>query len=638
MSLSSRTWLAVMYFTKSIFVVCFMMMPVLGMSGSYQQGVDLAQSNPIPQPGGPEAVPGYAGASLPQSQINPQDLGGEALKASQANEASKLIAENFERGERFVIDPHTDPLVLAGNEIVKNPQKVLDETLVETEEEAELTEEVKTCEESGDETLETVEEIRVVTVAEPQKHYTQVGVYSHGWSGGLSRNIVTGQKYDGSTSSTPCYAAGITIYNQLPQHLHSRVKSIAVAPGSSCPAALSSNGLLSVSTSSGWGWSLVQFNTNIEIVLKPGEENIKESIVTNGHNLEERVNKGLCAYEEIQIIEGPQTRVINELPVTRDWWRRRKVYRCHYPAKNDCTVLRAKGCYQVHSTCKEKVGDVCVVWEQTYRCPSRKVSGKSYRSSNKNNPFCLSGDCADKSYVPNQDFAEVMSRLSVLKEAGDDLRNFGVIFKGLDLRCTRHCVDFKDCCGNGNGWGVSLKLASCGVEEKELAELRKKNRCVQVGTYCAEKVLGVCIRKKTTFCCYGTKLAKIIQEQGRGQLGLDFGSPEQPQCQGLTPDQLSKIDFSKINFADILSEVVGRTNPPNPEKLLFGIKKSMANKGSLLKPSIKGIKEGPLTASSGQGSHSSNEPLTSMTIPGHTLETTTKPENLQVQGRSHGQF
>ena len=150
-------------------------------------------------------------------------------------------------------------------------------------------------------------------------------------------------------------------------------------------------------------------------------------------------------------------------------------------------------------------------------------------------------------------------------------------------------MSFKDCCGNGKGWGVSFSLASCDADEKELAELRARNRCIQVGTYCAEKVTGVCIRKKTSFCCYGTKLAKIVQEQGKGQLGLGFGSPKHPECQGLTPEQLSRIDFSRINFSDIFSDILANTKTPNPEAITKGIQKSMENKGSLLKPSVKGI-------------------------------------------------
>lgn len=578
-----------------LLVIVSMTVSGQAMSDAHRQGMSLAQGIPFPQPGSVQNVTGYAGTDLPQSGIKAHDLGEQSAKAFQSDEASRLIAENFDKGERFVIDPHTDPLILSGNEIVKDPGKVLEETVESVRESRTTPEETKVCEESGEETLEEGEETRIVEVPDPQPWKSELYVYSHGWAGGLARNVLTDQKLDGSTVHTYAYAAHTVLRNPLPAELISRVKSVAYREGYTPPwwASLSQSGVVSVTTArGGWFW-INKHDVLVDISLKPGEENVVEHIRDNCGHWEERAEQGLCSYEEVIVVEGPQTRIVNGYPVSRDWWRRKKRYRCHYPAKNDCAALRAKGCYQVHSTCKEKVRDVCVVWEQTYRCPGGKVSGRTYRSSGKMNLFCLSGDCADQTYGPNSDLAQVMSHMSVLKEAGDDLKNLGSIFKGSDRRCTRHCVSFKDCCGNGDGWGVSLKLASCDATEKELAELRGKNRCIQVGTYCAEKKLGVCIRKKTTFCCYGTKLAKIVQEQGKRQLGLGFGSPEHPECQGLTAEQLSRIDFSQINFSEILSEVMGRTKPPSAEKLVSGLKQSMEIKGSLLKPSSQAVKDAP---------------------------------------------
>jgi hypothetical protein len=211
------------------------------------------------------------------------------------------------------------------------------------------------------------------------------------------------------------------------------------------------------------------------------------------------------------------------------------------------------------SECKEKVGDICVLRKQTYSCPSGKKSLKSYWASNQENPFCLTGNCADTSYEANGELLNVMSQLSALREAQNDLRNFQTIFKGQHRWCTRNCIDFRDCCGSGKGWGVSLRLSSCDAQEIELGTLRDKNLCIQVGTYCAERHLGVCTRKKTTFCCYGTKMARLIQQNGRVQLGTGFGSPESPSCEGLSPDQLSRIDFSKINFSEIFEDIKNQT-------------------------------------------------------------------------------
>lgn len=102
---------------------------------------------------------------------------------------------------------------------------------------------------------------------------------------------------------------------------------------------------------------------------------------------------------------------------------------------------------------------------------------------------------------------------------------------------------------------MSIHLTDCTADEKKLAETRQKNLCVQVGTYCDEKVLGQCVRKKTSFCCYGTKLARLIQENGRKQLKLGWGTPEKPNCNGLSSEQLSKVDFSKIDFSELFADI-----------------------------------------------------------------------------------
>ena len=182
----------------------------------------------------------------------------------------------------------------------------------------------------------------------------------------------------------------------------------------------------------------------------------------------------------------------------------------------------------------------------------------------------------------------VISQLSALREVQEDLRNYKVIFKGQDRRCTRHCVNFKDCCGSEKGWGVSAHLVKCDKDEKELRELRDKNRCVQVGTYCAEKLAGVCIRKKTSFCCYGNKMARLIQQNGRVQLGIGFGAPDAPNCSGLSTDELSRVDFSRIDFSEIYEDIKSKTVPKGQAQSLVQVstKRIQENMTLLTKPSL----------------------------------------------------
>lgn len=598
-----------------------------GELGNLEQGMKGANLNDIP---------GYVGTNIPQANLDQKDLAGISAASPQVqdNEAAKLIIDSNNERQQFNIDPLTDPLFKQGDEIVNNPEKVIDAEIVEEEESSQETTETKICEESGDETLEECEETRFIDAPKLKKSI-RCHVYSHGWGLGLSRNVVTGIQYDGTTKNTRAYAAGITLYDTFPAELKDRVYKIEYAQGHSSPVSLSKDGTLSIGTAGGsrsrdYGyWTEVgPYVFTIDIYYKPSNEDITEEVKSNCAYLEERVDQGLCVYEDVIDIEGPQTRIINDYVAQRDWWKRKKIYRCKYPSANDCEPLRARGCYQNSSTCKQKAGDTCVVWQQTYQCPTTKKIGKTYRGLG-NTPFCLSGDCVDQSYLSNSEFADSISKLSVLKEAGEDLRNFGTIFKGLPWKCTRNCLDFRDCCTLGKGWGVSFKLASCDAAEKQLGELRQQNRCIRVGTYCAAKIpaTGACWRKKTSFCCYDSKLAKIVQEQGKRQLGLGFGSPEHPECQGLTLDQLSSLDFSKIDFAELFADIAAKTKIPNTQTLVKDIQKSMVERGTLLNRD----KVGPASKTSpnkipdqiGQSSHQ---------------RTQDSQGKLLIQGRAQGDF
>lgn len=499
---------------------------VEAMNKSFDQGSSWAQSLPIPKPQNPQIIPGYGGTDLPQSKIKGYDLGSETQKRMYDNVAAKLIVDTTDSRPNYVINSQKDPLIVMANQAIADPQKTLSEHItkipMENPGSESPSEETKTCTEGGEE-------------------YQQ----------GCSKHLEIALKITSELRTNIAYCPGHARKERRGWSLHY----------------------------SHWTEYCGGCATRVDVTPKKVDV-ISEKWVDGCIHLEKLVEQGLCRY--VNVTKSPQneTRTIQGESITRNHFEEHYQYACFKSSTKSCVGLREKGCYQTNSVCKEKVGNTCVLWEQTFRCPASKRSIKSFHSSNKENPFCLSGDRTDTTYKPNQDLFEVLSQMSVLKEAQNDLRNFSTIFKGTDRRCTRNCLDFRDCCGSGKGWGVSLKLSSCDAEEKELRELRDINRCVMVGTYCAEKLGGQCIRKKTTFCCYDSKLAKIIQEQGRAQLRLGFGSPQQPQCQGLTPEQLSKMDFSKINFSNLFQDIAASTKLPNVQKITQGIQQSMKDKTS----------------------------------------------------------
>lgn len=90
---------------------------------------------------------------------------------------------------------------------------------------------------------------------------------------------------------------------------------------------------------------------------------------------------------------------------------------------------------------------------------------------------------------------------------------------------------------------------ACEEDELKLGIQRKMGNCTYVGSYCAQKALFTCIVKKESYCCYHTPLARIIMEQVRKQLG-GFGSAKNPNCKGLTVDELANVNWDSIDLSE----------------------------------------------------------------------------------------
>jgi len=96
-------------------------------------------------------------------------------------------------------------------------------------------------------------------------------------------------------------------------------------------------------------------------------------------------------------------------------------------------------------------------------------------------------------------------------------------------------------------------IYACESAEYQLDVSRQLKETHYIGSYCDQDILGLCIERRESYCAFNTPLARIIEEQVRPQLGIGWGSPQNPQCQGLTVAQLGLVDWSKVD----LSEWVG---------------------------------------------------------------------------------
>ncbi|QLI60526.1 conjugal transfer protein TraN (plasmid) [Aeromonas caviae] len=102
-------------------------------------------------------------------------------------------------------------------------------------------------------------------------------------------------------------------------------------------------------------------------------------------------------------------------------------------------------------------------------------------------------------------------------------------------------------------------MTACDQQSMETALMADSGFCHKVGTYCKKriKIIG-CVQKAQSYCCFNSKLARIIHEQGRPQLktGINnWGTPEKPLCRGFTPEEFQSVDFGKVDLTEYISEV-----------------------------------------------------------------------------------
>ena len=475
----------------------------------------------------PSDVPGFVTDNPREASLDDGSIGGATSAVARTNEAALMLAEHSRTRQKFNIDPSTDPMVINANRANANPERTMEEIVMETANGAGGKDEIHECVEGGDEYLQTCKRTRVVKIKViPEVKVTRIWCKGH-----PSESISEKRRYD---------------HDQL-----------------------------------GWCGGC---QTSIDIKQHRKVEILQDDWSDGCTVLEGQSDEGSCRYieksvggRETRIITGsvenpePSKPVTDSEPITRDSWEETYTYSCLKKVESTCQSLRSQGCLQINSECVEQMGGVCVAWKQTFKCPSAKRTTTRYKTMNAKSPFCLTGDCAASDYEANGELLNAMSHLAILKEAQNDVRANVGIFKGQVRQCSKNCAGFRDCCSTGKGWGVSMNLSACSADERELGEWRAKKRCVFVGTYCAEKILGKCTRKKSSFCCFGNKLSKLLNDQGKRQLGIGFGDGKSPDCRGLTPEELSRIDMSKMDLSELYEEVQANFKPQSQAHVAKGV-------------------------------------------------------------------
>lgn len=128
-------------------------------------------------------------------------------------------------------------------------------------------------------------------------------------------------------------------------------------------------------------------------------------------------------------------------------------------------------------------------------------------------------------------------------------------FTGKAKYCKKFAAGFSNCCKD-SGWGQDVGLARCSSDEKALAKAKKDKLTVSVGNS-ALKRCWVFAWRKRSYCQFDSKLAQIVQQQGRnGQLHISFGGASSPNCRGITVDELQRINFDSLDFTNFMEDLM----------------------------------------------------------------------------------
>lgn len=92
----------------------------------------------------------------------------------------------------------------------------------------------------------------------------------------------------------------------------------------------------------------------------------------------------------------------------------------------------------------------------------------------------------------------------------------------------------------------------CEESEFELNVKRELKSCRHIGTYCKTRVLGYCIERRQSYCCFNSPLSRILQQEIRKQVGPSWGSAESPSCDGIPVARLDQVDWDRVNLDEWL--------------------------------------------------------------------------------------
>lgn len=296
--------------------------------------------------------------------------------------------------------------------------------------------------------------------------------------------------------------------------------------------------------------------------------------------------------------EGAETRIVDGVPVTQPCWAWKRDFTCHIMTTgNDCSDLENnRQCTYLRDDClDDPQSGACKVTEKIYKCPTpggNAPADKQYICGD--DVYCVNGDCEPIVREASTEFKDALVALHALDQAGKEFNEADLrVFTGKRETCHKPVFGLINCCAGKVSGAVPvaagaaalaggpaaiaafatpfLVLFACSQDEMKLDIKDRMGFCHNVGTYCSSSFLGICSTKRTTFCCFESKLSRILQEQGRVQLRKPWGSPKKEQCQGFTIDEFASLDLSLMDFTEVYADFMDAAKLPDEVQTMSDI-------------------------------------------------------------------
>jgi conjugal transfer mating pair stabilization protein TraN len=109
---------------------------------------------------------------------------------------------------------------------------------------------------------------------------------------------------------------------------------------------------------------------------------------------------------------------------------------------------------------------------------------------------------------------------------------------------------------------MEVLMKGCSEEDMMTAAYNELGLCHFVDERCVKNISMMgCVQRAKYYCCFQSKLARIVHEQGRSQLqafganGGWVGQFGEYACRGLSPDEFQMLDFSKMDLSEYTNAV-----------------------------------------------------------------------------------